>query len=254
MLILASVSSYSQRIRTIGTDTFVAFTREQAKAVNDTFIVQKQTIYKLKQQDSLYIDSLKRIATNDSIRRSKDSITYYQQLIPLINELKGLLVSQIETPFKHNFEVGVGAGLSTYFGTYRPIKLISDGKYYMPLGMGVLKYNYHKHLTARFEIFGTQVSAATLNETIAAGTLLADYNLAPNMYSIRVGMIPVISIGYNIFGLTNESPVIGGGIKSYFTSNTALEINVRFSLTDIDKIDDSDKFIWGNLSITRKLW
>jgi nucleoid-associated protein YejK len=50
-----SASTYSQRIRTIGTDTFVAFTREQAKAINDTFISQKSTIKKLKQTDSLYI-------------------------------------------------------------------------------------------------------------------------------------------------------------------------------------------------------
>ena len=35
LLILVSASTYSQRIRTIGTDTFVAFSREQAKAINN---------------------------------------------------------------------------------------------------------------------------------------------------------------------------------------------------------------------------
>lgn len=54
-----SNSSYSQRIRIIGNDTFVTFTKEQAKAVNDTFISQRQTINQLKNKDSLNINQLK---------------------------------------------------------------------------------------------------------------------------------------------------------------------------------------------------
>lgn len=246
MLTLASNLTYSQRIRTIGTDTFVTFTREQAKAVNDTFVSQRNTIIKLKQLDSVNTANFKQ-------HKTQDSINYYQQVLPLLNEIKGMLTAQIENPFKSNFEVGVGAGLSTYFGNYRDFKTIIDGKYYMPLGVGIIKYNYHKHLTTRFEIFSTKAYAPPLSESITAGTLLVDYNVAPNMYSIRVGIIPVVSIGYNIFGIPNESLVVGGGLKSYFTANTALEVNVRFSLTDLDQIGDSDKFLWGNLSLTRKI-
>lgn len=41
-------STYSQRIRIINGDTFVTFTRNQAKAINDTFFIQRQTIKELK--------------------------------------------------------------------------------------------------------------------------------------------------------------------------------------------------------------
>lgn len=40
-------STYSQRIRVINGDTLVTFTRNQAKAINDTFFVQRQTIKEL---------------------------------------------------------------------------------------------------------------------------------------------------------------------------------------------------------------
>lgn len=246
LLILVSSSTYSQRIRTIGNDTFVTFTREQAKAVNDTFYVQKQTIKTLKQQDSL--NTAKEIH-----RKKQDSITYYQQIIPALNELKGLLVAQIETPFKPNFEVGAGVGLSTYFGEYRSFNKIIDGAFYMPAGSAVLKYNYHKHLSTRFEFFSTRASAPPLNESILSGAILVDYNFAPNMYSVRVGMIPVVSVGYNIFGLPNEMLLVGSGVKGYFTSNTAIEISIRYTLTDLDEIGKSDHFIWGYLTITRKI-
>lgn len=254
-MILVSVSSYSQRIRTIGTDTFVAFTREQAKAINDTFIVQKQTIKTLKHQDSVYTVTLKQVIASDSIQKVKDSITYYQQILPLLNEVKTLLVAQIETPFKHNFEIGVGGGLSTYFGAYRPFSKIVDGTYYMPLGVGVLKYNFHKHLSSRLEVFATQAFVPTLlNKSIVAGTLMADYNIAPNMYSIRVGAIPVVSIGYNIFGLSNETLVIGAGIKAYYTAKTALEVNIRYGLSEIDNVKGNDHFVRGHIILTRRLF
>lgn len=253
MLILVSSSTYSQRIRTIGTDTFVTFSREQAKAINDTFISQKQTIKSLKTQDSLYVSQLSEIKKQDSIRVVKDSITYYQQILPLLNEVKTLLVTQIETPFKGNFEIGVGGGLSTYFGAYRSFASIIDGKYYIPSGVGVIKYNFHKHLTTRFEVVGTQVTVGPISNQIMMGTLLADYNIAPNMYSIRVGMIPTVSVGYTVFGIPNNSLTVGAGLKAYFTSRTALEVNVRAQLTDIDKIGSSDQFIWGHLMITRKI-
>lgn len=62
-------SSYSQRIRVIGNDTFVTFTKEQAKAVNDTFISQRQTINQLKNKDSLNINQLKNC--QDSLQNTK---------------------------------------------------------------------------------------------------------------------------------------------------------------------------------------
>jgi hypothetical protein len=260
LLTLVSISTYSQRIRTIGSDTFVTFSREQAKAINDTFVVQKQTIKSLKYQDSINISKLDSFKQHDSIRTVRDSITYYQQLLPLISELKGLLVAQIETPFKRNFDVGLGGGLSTYFGSYRPYTLIADGRYYMPSGVLALKYNFHKHMSTRFELFGTKVYAPPINNNVTAGSLLFDFNIAPNMYSIRVGMIPIVSVGYNMFGistssfeLSNESLIVGVGLKGYFTSNTAIEINVRHVLTDIDQIGKSDRFLWGHLMITRKI-
>ena len=253
LLILVSASTYSQRIRTIGTDTFVAFTREQAKAINDTFISQKQTIKKLKQSDSLYVVKEKEHTIQDSTKRVKDSLTYFEQILPALTEIKELLATQIETPFRGNFEIGVGAGASTYFGAYRPFSTIIDDKYYIPLGVGTLRYNYHKHLTARFEVITTQVSAGPINKQILAGALLADYNIAPNTYSIRVGMIPVVSIGYTMFGLPNKSVVVGAGLKGYFTSKTSMEINVRYQLTDLDEIGSSDHFVWGHLMIIRKI-
>ena len=253
LLILVSASTYSQRIRTIGTDTFVAFTREQAKAINDTFISQKSTIKKLKQTDSLYIVKEKQYYIQDSTKRVKDSLIYFEQILPVLTEIKSLLAAQIETPFKGNFEVGVGGGLSTYFGAYRSFASIIDGKYYIPSGAGVLKYNFHKHLTTRFEAVGTQVTVGPISKQIVMGTLLADYNIAPNMYSIRVGMIPTVSIGYNIFGVANNSLVVGAGLKAYFTARTSLEVNIRGQLTDIDQIGKSDQFIWGHLMITRKI-
>lgn len=45
---MVSNSTYSQRIRVINGDTLVTFTRNQAKAINDTFFVQRQTIKELK--------------------------------------------------------------------------------------------------------------------------------------------------------------------------------------------------------------
>lgn len=44
---MVSNSTYSQRIRVINGDTLVTFTRNQAKAINDTFFVQRQTIKEL---------------------------------------------------------------------------------------------------------------------------------------------------------------------------------------------------------------
>jgi hypothetical protein len=69
LLILVSTSIYSQRIRIIGNDTFVTFTKEQAKAVNDTFISQRQIINKLKNKDSLNIIQLKNY--QDSLQNIK---------------------------------------------------------------------------------------------------------------------------------------------------------------------------------------
>lgn len=253
LLILVSSSTYSQRIRTIGTDTFVTFSREQAKAINDTFVSQKQTINKMKVLDSLNIISVKYLIQQDSIRKAKDSITYYQQVLPVLTEIKQLLVAQVETPFKGNIEMGVGAGASTYFGAYRPFSTVIDGQYYIPSGVGVLKYNFQKHLTLRFEAAGTKVTAGPISEQIIMGTVLADYNIAPNMYSVRVGMIPTVSVGYTVFGLPSKSPTVGAGIKKYFTSNTALEINVRYQLTDLDKTGAMNHLMWGHLTITRKI-
>lgn len=249
-----SNSSYSQRIRTIGTDTFVTFSREQAKAINDTFVSQKHTINKMKIQDSLNLVNIEYLKQQDSTRRLKDSLTYYEEILPLLTELKSMLTAQIETPFKPNLEIGAGGGLSTYFGAYRPFSSIIDGKYYIPSATAALKFNYHKHLTAKMEFTGTQVSAGPINKQIVIGTLIADYNIAPNMYSIRVGMIPVVSVGYNVFGLPNNSLVVGAGIKSYFTAKTALEVNIRYGLTDIDSIKGNDHFVWGHISITRRLF
>ena len=42
-----SSSIYSQRIRVINGDTLVTFTRTQAKAINDTFFVQREMIKEL---------------------------------------------------------------------------------------------------------------------------------------------------------------------------------------------------------------
>lgn len=252
-MILVSVSTYSQRIRTIGSDTFVTFTRQQAKAINDTFVSQKNSIARLKAQDSLNLLTTKQLVAQDSIRKVKDSITYYNQLLPELAEIKKLLVSQIETPFKGNIEIGAGAGASTYFGAYRPFSEVANGKYYIPSGTGVLKYNFHKHLTSRFEVTGTQVSAGPIRKQIVVGTLLVDYNIAPNMYSIRVGMIPTVSVGLNVFGLTDKSLVVGAGIKSYFTASTALEVNVRYGLTNLDDIGSADTFIYGHLILTKRI-
>ena len=169
--------------------------------------------------------------------------------------MKTLLVAQIETPFKGNLEIGAGAGASTYFGTYRAFASVMDGRYYIPSGTATLKYNLHKHITSRFDVIGTQVSAGALNKQIVSGLLLLDYNIAPNMYSIRVGMIPTISAGLNIFGDMNNSFVVGAGLKSYFTASTSLEINVRYNLSDIDKIGGDDTFIYGHLILTKRiLW
>ena len=248
-----SVSTYSQRIRIIGSDTFVTFTRKQANAINDTFVSQKNSIAKLKAQDSISLLNGKQLAAQDSIRKFKDSLTYFHQILPELAEIKKLLVAQIETPFKGNIEIGAGAGASTYFGAYRPFSSVIDGKYYMPSGVGILKYNLHKHLTARFEATGTQVSAGPISKQLIIGTVLVDYNIAPNMYSIRVGMIPTVSVGLNVFGLTDKSLVVGAGIKSYFTASTALEVNVRYGVTDIDNIGSADTFIYGHLILTKKI-
>ncbi len=252
-MILVSVSTYSQRIRTIGSDTFVTFTRQQAKAINDTFVSQKQSIARLKTQDSLSLLATNNLVAQDSVRKVKDSLTYYYQLLPELADIKKLLVAQIETPFKGNIEIGAGAGASTYFGAYRPFSAVVDGKYYMPSGVGILKYNFHRHLTARFEATGTQVSAGPISSQLIIGTVLVDYNIAPNMYSIRVGMIPTVSVGLNVFGLTDKSLVAGAGIKSYFTASTALEVNVRYGLTNIDNIGASDTFIYGHLILTKRI-
>lgn len=245
--------SFSQRIRTIGTDTFVTFSREQAKAINDTFISQKHTINSMKIQDSLNLVNIEYLKQQDSAHKVKDSIIYFEQILPALNEIKQLLVAQVETPFKGNVEIGVGAGASTYFGAYRPFSTVIDGQYYIPSGVGLLKYNFHKHLTLRFEAAGTKVTAGPISEQIIMGTVLADYNIAPNMYSIRVGMIPTISVGYTVFGLPSKSPTVGAGIKKYFTSNTALEINIRYQLTDLDKTGAMNHLMWGHLTITRKI-
>ena len=247
-----SASTYSQRTRIIGTDTFVTFTHEQAKAINDTFIFQKTTIKKLKQSDSLYVVKEKQYNIQDSTKRVKDSLVYFEQILPTLIEIKKLLVTQIETPFKGNIEIGAGAGVSTYFGAYRPFSTTINGKYYIPVSTGVLKYNFHKHLTTQFELTATQISAGPINKQIMTGILLANYNIAPNIYSIRVGMIPVMSIGYTVFGLPNAM-VVGAGLKGYFTSKTALEVNVRYQLTNIDNIGGDDHFMWGHLMITRKI-
>jgi hypothetical protein len=245
--------TYSQVIKTIEGQKVVLFTLEQAKGVNDTFVIQKQNIAKLKAQDSLNIVSVKYLIQQDSIHKIKDSITYYHKLLPELTEIKKLLISQTEIPFKGNIEIGAGAGVSTYFGAYRPFSSVVNGKYYMPSGIGVLKYNFHRHLTSRFEITGTQVSAGPINKQLIIGTVLVDYNIAPNMYSIRVGMIPTVSVGLNVFGLTDKSLVAGAGIKSYFTASTALEVNVRYGLTNLDNIGASDTFIYGHLILTKRI-
>ena len=244
--------TYSQIIKTIEGQKVVLFTLEQAKGVNDTFVIQKQNIAKLKAQDSLNIVSVKSLIQQDSIRKAKDSITYYQQVVPVLTDIKKLLVAQIETPFKRNLEIGAGAGASTYFGEYRPFSSVANGKYYIPSGVSILKYNYHKHFTLRFEAIGTKVSVGPINRELIVGSLLADYNIAPNMHSIRVGMIPTVTLGYTIFGVSN-SIVLGAGIKSYFTDKTALEINIRQTFTNIDDIGINDNFIFGHLIITRRI-
>jgi|LakMenEpi03Aug12_release.lakeMendotaPanAssembly.Ray.scaffolds.fasta_scaffold462418_2 hypothetical protein len=252
LLILVSASTYSQRIRTIGNDTFVAFTREQAKAVNDTFISQKSNINRLKVQDSLNTANIQLLKQQAEAKRVKDSIIYFEQILPALTEIKSLLAAQIETPFKGNIEIGAGAGASTYFGTYRPFAEVINGKYYIPSGTGVLKYNFHKHLTTQFEVNTTKVSAGPISKQIMAGALYVNYNIAPNTYSVRVGMIPVVSVGYTVFGLPNAL-VVGAGLKGYFTSRTALEISARYQFTNIDDIGGNDHFMWGHLMITRKI-
>lgn len=254
-MILASNSSYSQRIRTIGTDTFVTFTREQAKAINDTFISQRNNIVDLKLQDSINNTLITQLNTQDSIRQVRDSITYYTQILPMLFEIKRLLNEQVETKFKTNIEIGVGGGLSTYFGAYRGFAYnsIVNGKYYIPSANIHAKVNLTKHFTTRFEHSITETAYSPKFKDINNSTVLFDYNIAPNYYSIRVGMIPTISIGFNMFGLENKSPVIGTGIKSYFTNNTSLEINVRYIKTNIDDIGDPDHFTWGHITITRKI-
>ena len=242
--------TYSQRIRTIGSDTFVTFTRQQAKAINDTFVSQKNSIARLKAQDSISLLNGKQLVAQDSIRKVKDSITYYNQLLPELAEIKKLLVSQIETPFKRNIEIGAGAGASTYFGAYRPFSEVANGKYYIPMGFAVLKYNFHKHLTAKFEVSTTKVFADILNKQITQGSILADYNIAPNIYSIRVGMIPIVTVGYDLIG---KSIIGGASIKGYFTKNTALEINVRGTMVNIDNIGANDYLFTGGISITKRI-
>ena len=83
-----SASTYSQRIRVIGNDTFVAFTREQAKAVNDTFISQKSNINRLKTQDSLNAANIQLLKQQAEAKRLKDSITYFEQILPALTEIK----------------------------------------------------------------------------------------------------------------------------------------------------------------------
>jgi uncharacterized protein YlzI (FlbEa/FlbD family) len=250
LLTLVSVSTYSQRIRTIGSDTFVTFTRQQAKAINDTFVSQKNSIARLKAQDSISLLNGKQLVAQDSIRKVKDSITYYNQLLPELAEIKKLLVSQIETPFKRNIEIGAGVGASTYFGNFRPFSEVANGKYYIPMGFAVLKYNFHKHLTAKFEVSTTKVFADILNKQITQGSILADYNIAPNIYSIRVGMIPIVTVGYDLIG---KSIIGGASIKGYFTKNIALEINVRGTMVNIDNIGANDYLFTGGISITKRI-
>lgn len=65
-MIAVSSSTYSQRIRIINGDTLVTFTRNQAKAINDTFFVQRQIIKELKNKppDTIVIkDIIKQEAT-----------------------------------------------------------------------------------------------------------------------------------------------------------------------------------------------
>ena len=100
LLILVSASTYSQRIRVIGNDTFVAFTREQAKAVNDTFTSQKNNISRLKTQDSLNTANIQYLKQQTEAKRLKDSITYFEQILPALTEIQKLLVTQLETQFK----------------------------------------------------------------------------------------------------------------------------------------------------------
>lgn len=207
----------------------------------------------MKIQDSLNLVNVRQLRQQDSTHRVKDSLIYFEQILPALTEIKQLLVAQVETPFKGNFEIGVGAGASTYFGAYRPFSTVIDGRYYIPSGVGIFKYNYHKHLSTKFEIAATQVSAGPISKQLMIGTLLADYNIAPNTYSIRVGIIPVVSVGYTMFGMSNESLIVGAGLKGYFTSKTALEVNVRYQLTNLDDIGQSDHFMWGHLTITRKI-
>jgi hypothetical protein len=253
-LILASNSSYSQRIRTIGTDTFVTFTREQAKAINDTFVAQRTTILDLRTRDSINDIHTAYLIQQDSTRYKRDSVVYYNEILPVLIEIKRLL-NLYEDAFKTNIEVGVGGGLSTYFGTYRQFNSILNGKYYIPSANIHAKLNLTKHFTARFEhsITQTAYSPKFIDNNIVNSTVLFDYNIAANYYSVRVGMIPTVSVGFNMFGLDNGSPVIGAGIKGYFTANTSLEINMRYIKTNLDYVDDLDHFIWGHITLTRKI-
>jgi hypothetical protein len=242
--------TYSQVIKTIEGQKVVLFTLEQAKGVNDTFVIQKQNIAKLKAQDSLNIVSVKYLIQQDSIHKIKDSITYYHKLLPELTEIKKLLISQTEIPFKGNIEIGAGAGVSTYFGNFRLFSTVANGKYYIPMGFAVLKYNFHKHLTAKFEASTTKVFAGPINSQINQGSILADYNIAPNIYSIRVGMIPIVTVGYDLIG---KSIIGGASIKAYFTKNTALEINVRGTMVNIDNIGANDYLFTGGISITKRI-
>jgi hypothetical protein len=70
-LILVANSSYSQRIRIIGKDTFVTFTVPQANAINDTFLSQRKHIYQLKTKDSLNIESINQYKDSLSILQSQ---------------------------------------------------------------------------------------------------------------------------------------------------------------------------------------
>lgn len=66
-MILVNSLTYSQRIRVIGNDTIVTFTKSQAQAITDTFVSQRHTINRMKIQDSLNIENLKYY--KDSLQR-----------------------------------------------------------------------------------------------------------------------------------------------------------------------------------------
>jgi hypothetical protein len=71
--------TYSQRIRVINGDTIVSLTKEQAKAINDTFIAQRKLIKELQSKtDIIKIDTIrlkeKEVLMLDSIQNSKVGI------------------------------------------------------------------------------------------------------------------------------------------------------------------------------------